>query len=170
MGRLQRKAFTRQHTDVHSGNELITVSVSSSTTINPKDKLLVLRSRDNPRNPQNQLNGISLRKWTNVFLVSAICSTIPAAGSAIIAREFHLTSTYTSTLPVGMYVLDLALESVCLGSLSEIYGCKTIYLIRLSQFALFNIGCATSPNITALSILRLASGACGSAEPGYRES
>ncbi|KAL9579160.1 MAG: hypothetical protein Q9212_005270 [Teloschistes hypoglaucus] len=162
---IEGKAISEQ-----PSNDAITVSIPSPT-IMTEDHDLDLLSWNNPSNPQNPLNWNSLRKWTNVFLVSAqamlsaICSTIPAAGSANIAREFHLTSTYTPTLPVGMYVLGLALGPLCLGPLSEIYGRRTIYLISFSLFTLFNIGCATSPNITALSILRLASGACGSAGP-----
>lgn len=98
-------------------------------------------------------------------MLSAMCSTILAPGSEHIARQFHLSSTYTPNLPVGMYVLGLALGPLSLGPLSELFGRRTVYLISFSLFTVLNVGCATSPDITALSILRLASGACGSAGP-----
>ena len=98
-------------------------------------------------------------------MLSATTSTILAAGNLQIARQFHLTSTYTPNLPVGMYVLGLAIGPLCLGPFSELYGRRMVYVISFLLFTVLNVGCATSPNITALSILRLASGACGSAGP-----
>lgn len=98
-------------------------------------------------------------------MLSATTSTILAAGNLEIAHQFNLTSTYTPNLPVGMYVLGLAIGPLCLGPLSELYGRRMVYVISFLIFTVLNVGCATSPNITALSILRLASGACGSAGP-----
>lgn len=98
-------------------------------------------------------------------MLSATSSTILAAENLEIARQFHLTSTYTPNLPICMYVLGLAIGPLCLGPLSELYGRRKVYVISFLLFTTLNVGCATSPNITALSILRLASAACGSAGP-----
>lgn len=122
-------------------------------------------------NLQNPLNWPSSRKWLNVALVSAqtmlssICSTIVAAGADNISGDFHLTSTYTPSLPVSTYVLGIAIGPLCWGPLSEMVGRKNIYLASFLVFTALNIGCATSPSIVALSILRIAAGACGSAGP-----
>lgn len=98
-------------------------------------------------------------------MLSPICSTILAVGSQEIAKDFHLTSIYTPGLPVGMYILGLGLGPLCLAPFSELYGRRVVYLVSFSLFTVINVGCALAPNITALSILRLVSGICGSAGP-----
>lgn len=126
---------------------------------------------DNPSNLGNPLNWPSFRKWINVTLVSAqamlsaICSTIIAPGSVHIAKQFHLTSTYTPNLPIALYVLGLAIGPLCLGPMSEVVGRRNVYLTSFLLFTALNAGCAASPNIVALSVLRLAAGTCGSAGP-----
>ena len=88
-----------------------------------------------------------------------------AVGSLEVARDFDLTSIYTPTLPVGLYVLGLGLGPLFLAPLSEIHGRRVVYLASFLLFTILNIGCALAPNITALSILRFFSGTCGSVGP-----
>lgn len=98
-------------------------------------------------------------------MLSPICSTILAAGSLEIARDFELQSIYTPGLSVGMYVLGLGLGPLWLAPLSELYGRRVVYLGSFSVFTIINVGCALAPNITVLAVLRLLTGACGSAGP-----
>ena len=132
------------------------------------DIILEWTSASDPKHP---LNWSSRRKWVNVLLIasqgllSPLCSTILAAGSLELASDFHLTDIYTPNLPVGMYVLGLGLGPLCLGPLSEINGRRIVYLVCFFSFTVLQVGCALAPNITALTILRLASGLCGSAGP-----
>lgn len=98
-------------------------------------------------------------------MLSPISSTILAVGSQKIAEDFHLMSIYTPNLPVSMFVLGLGLGPLYLAPLSELHGRRIVYLASFSLFTALNVGCALAPNITALSILRLLSGACGSAAP-----
>lgn len=98
-------------------------------------------------------------------MLSPISSTILAVGSQEIAKDFHLTNIYTPGLAVGMYILGLGLGPLCLAPCSELYGRRIVYLVSFSLFTVINVGCALAPNITALAILRLLSGICGSAGP-----
>ena len=98
-------------------------------------------------------------------MLSPVSYTILAAGSQNIARNFSLTSIYIPNLPVGMYVLGLGLGPLCLAPLSELYGRRIVCLCSFTLFTIINIGCALSPGIIALSILRILSGICGSAGP-----
>ena len=98
-------------------------------------------------------------------MLSPISSTILAAGSLEIARDFDLESIYTPGLPVGMYVLGLGLGPLWLAPLSELYGRRVVYLGSFSIFTIINVGCALAPSITVLAVLRLLTGACGSAGP-----
>ena len=98
-------------------------------------------------------------------MLSPVSCTILAVGSQDITQEFGLTSIYMPNLPVGMYILGLGLGPLCLAPLSELYGRRMVYLCSFTLFTVINVGCALSPDITALSILRLLSGICGSAGP-----
>ena len=54
---------------------------------------------------------------------------------------------------------------LCLAPLSELHGRRIVYLCSFTLFTIINVGCALSPGIIALSILRILSGICGSAGP-----
>ncbi|KAI1386454.1 major facilitator superfamily domain-containing protein [Hypoxylon trugodes] len=131
---------------------------------------------DSDTDIENPLNWPNWRKWTNVALISMqatlspIASTILAIGAEAIASDFHLTDAYTPALPTGLYVLGLGLGPLVLGPCSELYGRRIIYLCSFTIFTILNVGCALSPNITALSILRLLSGVAGSAGPSLGAS
>ncbi|MCJ1232028.1 hypothetical protein MMC12_008709 [Toensbergia leucococca] len=112
-----------------------------------------------------------VKKWTNTTLISGqatlsgIASTLLAVGNVAIAKDFNLTNPYTPNLPVALYVLGLGLAPLWLAPCSEIWGRRIVYLVSFGVFTILNIGCALSPNITALTILRLLSGMAASAGP-----
>lgn len=129
------------------------------------------QSWDESRISQHPHNWPSSRKWCNVALISAqgtlatTCSTVLAIGAVDVAEDFKLRSAYTPGLPVGLFVLGLGLGPLCLAPLSEVYGRRIVYLSCFTLFTVLNIGCALSPNIAALSILRLLAGMAASAGP-----
>jgi len=102
--------------------------------------------------------------------LSPLASTILAIGAAEIALDFHLTDPYTPTLPTGLYVLGLGVGPLLLAPCSEIHGRRVVYLCSFVIFTVLNVGCALSPNITTLSVLRLLSGCAGSAGPSLGAS
>ncbi|KAH6658756.1 major facilitator superfamily domain-containing protein [Truncatella angustata] len=116
------------------------------------------------------------RKWTNVALISLqailspIASTILAIGAVAVTDDFQLSDPYTTALPTGLYVLGLGLGPLLLAPYSETWGRRTVYLYSFGVFTMLNIGCVLSPNINALSILRLLSGIAGSAGPSLGAS
>ncbi|CAG8977525.1 hypothetical protein HYALB_00008706 [Hymenoscyphus albidus] len=126
--------------------------------------------------PSNPLKWPSGKKWSNIILismqgmVSPIASTILAIAALEIAEDFSLHDHYTLALPVGLYVLGLGLGPLVLAPCSEIYGRRIVYILRFLLFSVLNAGCALSPNITALCILRLLSGMMGSAGPSLGAS
>lgn len=98
-------------------------------------------------------------------MLSPVSCTILAVGSENIAQDFGLTSSYTPNLPVGMFVLGVGLGPLCLAPLSELHGRRIVYLYSFTLFTITNVGCALSPGIIALSILRVLAGIFGSAGP-----
>jgi predicted MFS family arabinose efflux permease len=126
---------------------------------------------EHERDSLNPINWDSTQKWLNVLLIvmqailSPIASTILAIGAGEIAKEFKLESTKLPALPTAVYVLGIGSGPLAMAPLSEIYGRRSVYLSSLVCFTLLNVGCALSPNIAVLSILRFFSGIAGSAGP-----
>jgi MFS family permease len=83
--------------------------------------------------------------------LSPIASTILAIGASKIAEEFELKSAKAPSLPTALYVLGI--------------GRRLIYLAAFACFTVLNVGCALSPNIVVLSVLRFMSGIAGSVGP-----
>jgi multidrug resistance protein len=119
----------------------------------------------------NPLHWATSKKWLNVTLIvmqailSPIASTILAIGAAEIADEFELTSAKLPVFPTAFYVLGIGTGPLVLAPCSELYGKRIIYLCSFGCFTILNVGCALSPNIATLTILRFLSGVVGSAGP-----
>ena len=124
---------------------------------------------ENSRISENPLLWSNSKKWTNIIITSfqatltPIASTLLAVGNLEIARDFSLTDPYTLNLPVALFILGNGLGPLYLAPLSELYGRRIVYIVSFLLFCLFNVGCALSPNITTLGVLRLLSGMAGSA-------
>lgn len=109
----------------------------------------------------------SWRKWTNVFLVacqatmSPICSTLVAVGADQVDREFNVTNSAVSALPVALFVVGLGLGPLYLAPLSEIYGRRIVYIVSFCLFSLFNVGGALVRDEVGFIILRFLAGLAG---------
>ncbi|KAK3398802.1 major facilitator superfamily domain-containing protein [Sordaria brevicollis] len=146
--------------DVHNG---------STTEISGDEALIV--TWDGPDDIQHPRNWTPIRKWRNVLLISIqatlspMASVILAVAGQAVADDFGLTDEYTPTLPTALFVLGFGLGPLYLAPLSELYGRRAIYLSCFAMFTVFNICCAVSPNIAALTVFRLFAGMAGSAGP-----
>lgn len=94
-----------------------------------------------------------------------MASVILAVAGQAVADDFGLTDEYTPTLPTALFVLGFGLGPLYLAPLSELYGRRVVYLSCFAMFTVFNICCAVSPNIAALTVFRLLAGMAGSAGP-----
>ncbi|RAH76537.1 MFS general substrate transporter [Aspergillus japonicus CBS 114.51] len=110
-------------------------------------------------------------KWINILLISMqgtlspIASTILVMGTTQLMSDFSLTNTYVAALPIGLYVLGLGIGPLFVAPCSEVYGRRVAYVVSFCLFTVLNVGCALSPNVGALIVLRLLSGMAGSAGP-----
>ena len=129
------------------------------------------RTWEGPADPQHPRNWTPVMKWRNVLLISIqatlspMASVILAVSGQAVADDFGLTDEYTPTLPTALFVLGFGLGPLYLAPLSELYGRRVIYLSCFAMFTIFNICCAVSPNIAALTVFRLLAGMAGSAGP-----
>jgi MFS family permease len=90
-------------------------------------------------------------------------STSYTSGIPGIMKTFHITEETIAILGITTYMLGLALGSVILAPLSEMYGRRPIYLVAIVMFGLLTIPCALAPNLEAILISRFFGAIAGSA-------
>ncbi|KAF8251756.1 MFS general substrate transporter [Wilcoxina mikolae CBS 423.85] len=130
--------------------------------VNSRDDLaLSLNGAEDPFNWSNK------RKW---LLSVALCvfsfavsmgSTVFTPAVRTIAADFE-QNTVVAILGLSFYVLGFALGPVIFAPLSEVYGRRAVLIPTWALFCIFQIGCATAPNIETLLICRLLVGTFGS--------
>lgn len=76
--------------------------------------------------------------------------------------EFH-TSEPIVTLGLTTYLIGLAVGSVVLAPISEIYGRKPVYMISMLLFVILIIPCGLATNLPEVLIVRFISAIAGSA-------
>lgn len=76
--------------------------------------------------------------------------------------EFNNTNTILSALSVSIFVLGFAVGPLFLSPLCEIYGRRFVLTGANFFFALWQIGCATAPNLASLIVFRFFAGVGGS--------
>lgn len=78
-------------------------------------------------------------------------------------KTFNITEETLAVLGITTYMIGLALGSVILAPLSEMYGRRPIYLVAIVMFGIFTIPCALAPNLEAILISRFFGAIAGSA-------
>ncbi|KAL7932455.1 major facilitator superfamily domain-containing protein [Trichoderma chlorosporum] len=120
---------------------------------------------NDPENPQNW--SILYRAW-NLAVVSfgtwlvVLYSTIYMASTPGLMEEFDTSQTVT-TLGVTTYLLGLAIGSLALAPMSELYGRQRVYLLCFSVWAILTIPCAIGPSLTTVITVRFLGGLFGAA-------
>ena len=69
-------------------------------------------------------------------------------------EEFHITSKPVATLGVTMYLVGLAVGSLILAPLSEIYGRRPVYIGSLLFFCLMVLPCALATSLSEVLVVR----------------
>ncbi|KAJ5557255.1 hypothetical protein N7494_001170 [Penicillium frequentans] len=119
-----------------------------------------------PENPRNW------SVWYRSFIVAAmsfsttivvIYTTMYTSGIAGIQQTFDISSDIVVLLGLTTNLFGLAIGSVILSSLSEIYGRRLIYLVSVTLFALMILPVALAKNIEAVLISRFFGGFFGGA-------
>lgn len=85
--------------------------------------------------------------------ISVLYSTSYTSGVSVLAKEFGSTRLIM-TLGLTFYLFGLALGSMVLAPLTEMYGRKPVCLTCIFLFMVFIIPCALSTSIPELIIVR----------------
>lgn len=90
-----------------------------------------------------------------------IYTTMYTSGVSGMQREFHGSSNIVVLLGLTTNLFGLAIGSVVLSSLSEIYGRRPVYLVSVLLFGLLILPVALAQNIQAILISRFFGGFFG---------
>ncbi|CAG8134564.1 unnamed protein product [Penicillium olsonii] len=107
-------------------------------------------------NPKNwslgyKAMGILFLSWNTLIVV--LYSTSYTSGTALIAEEFGQNETIV-TLGLTFYLIGLAIGSMFMAPLSEVYGRKPVCVICLAVFTVLIIPCALAKSVTTLIVVR----------------
>ncbi|PGH27592.1 hypothetical protein AJ80_00834 [Polytolypa hystricis UAMH7299] len=117
---------------------------------------------ENPRNWPLKYKGmaIGIQSW-NTFTV-VLYSTSYTAGLAEMAKEFGISQT-VATLGLTVYLIGLAVGSMILAPVSEMYGRKPVTIACLFIFTILIIPCGIGNSITDILVVRFFGALAGSA-------
>jgi MFS family permease len=93
-------------------------------------------------------------------------STAYSSGIPGMMKTFDIQDKTIVVLGLTTYLIGLALGSIILAPLSEMFGRRPIYIISLSLFTLMIIPCALSPTLEGVLIARFFGAIAGSAMLG----
>jgi MFS family permease len=90
-------------------------------------------------------------------------STSYTSGIPGMLENFHLQSKTLVVLGITTYLMGLALGSVVLAPLSEVYGRRPVYLIALFIFVVLVIPSALAQNLATILVVRFFGAFAGAA-------
>lgn len=77
--------------------------------------------------------------------------------------DFHISSEPVVTLGVTTYLVGLAVGSVVLAPISEIYGRRPVYIISMFLFVILIIPCGLATSLAEVLVVRFFGAVAGSA-------
>ncbi|KAJ5157416.1 uncharacterized protein N7482_008516 [Penicillium canariense] len=111
---------------------------------------------EDPENPKNwtlkyKAMGLLFLSWNTLIVV--LYSTSYTSGVELIGDEFNQSETVV-TLGLTFYLFGLAIGSMFMAPLSEVYGRKPVCVICLAIFTVLIIPAALAKSVTALIVVR----------------
>ena len=112
---------------------------------------------DDPQDPHNWpvwyramvLGFVSFATWTTVLYSTSYTSSMPG-----MMKEFNEHSETVATLGVTTYMIGLAVGSLVLAPVSEIYGREPVYIAALLFFCITTLPCALSKSLAQVQGMR----------------
>ncbi|KAK4166522.1 citrinin biosynthesis cluster MFS transporter mrr1 [Cladorrhinum sp. PSN259] len=139
-------------------------SIGSAASRPPDFEVII--EPDDPENPKNwplwyrtyTIIAISYATWIVVLYSTSYTATLTPLMS-----EFNITSRPIATLGLTSYLFGLAVGSVIVAPLSELYGRRPVYLVCLTAFVLLIIPCGLAQNLATLVGVRFVGATFGAA-------
>jgi MFS family permease len=91
-----------------------------------------------------------------------MASTLVAPGLVLTMNDLHESSYVIGSFMVTIFVLGFGIGPLFLGPLSEMYGRYPVVIASTWTFNAFMLGCALSPTMSGVIVMRLLAGIGGS--------
>jgi len=152
------RAFTTP--DVRTEGERLGQSKSGVSAMSngsrPADFEVDFTTRD-PDDPKNwpmwrksiTIAFVSFATWTVVLYSTSYTSSLPG-----MMLEFNVSSQPIATLGITSYLVGLAVGSLVLAPLSEIYGRRIVYISSFLFFCIMILPCALATSLAEVIIVR----------------
>ncbi|KAF3038548.1 hypothetical protein E8E11_001759 [Didymella keratinophila] len=140
--------------------------ITTTTTNMTTDPRFEIDFDDNGENPQDWP---MWRKALTIFfmsystLVVVMYSTSYTSGIPGMMATFGIKSKTLVVLGITTYLAGLALGSLLLAPLSEMYGRRPVYLIAVAMFTVLIVPCALANNLPQILVLRFFGAIAGAA-------
>ncbi|EPE26017.1 MFS general substrate transporter [Glarea lozoyensis ATCC 20868] len=118
---------------------------------------------DDPRSWPLWYRGMITFSVSFATLVVVMYSTSYTSSMPGMMKEFGVESEPVATLGVTMYLLGLAVGSLVLAPLSEIYGRRPVYIGALAAFCLLVLPCALATSLAEVLVVRFFGALAGAA-------
>lgn len=140
-------------------------SVCTTETNNP-DFEVDWDGENDPTNPKNwptwyKALAVGLLSWSTWVVV--VYSTSYTTGLQEMMMDFNISSEPVVTLGVTTYLVGLAVGSVILAPLSEMYGRRPVYMVCMFVFMVLIIPCGIGSTLTEVLVVRFFGAVAGSA-------
>jgi multidrug resistance protein len=142
------------------------LGITTVTTNATSDPRFELDFDDNGENPQDWTMA---KKSLVIFfmsfstLVVVMYSTSYTSGIPGMMETFGIRSKTLVILGITTYLCGLAIGSLLLAPLSEMYGRRPVYLIAVAAFTILIIPCALSNNLPQILVMRFFGAIAGAA-------
>ncbi|KAK3942030.1 mfs multidrug transporter [Diplogelasinospora grovesii] len=141
-----------------------TTSIGSATSRPPDFE--VVFGPDDPENPKNWplwyrswvIFAVSFSTWVVVLYSTSYTASIPG-----LMDEYHVRNQSIVTLGVTTYLLGLAVGSLIVAPMSELYGRRPVFIICLVVFAVLVIPCALATSLAEIIVVRFFGAVFGAA-------
>ncbi|KAJ6135905.1 hypothetical protein N7512_001065 [Penicillium capsulatum] len=123
---------------------------------------------DGPDDPENPRNWPAWRRSMLVGIITMVVFSTSIASSAIapavpqIMKEFHSSNDEIGTLVVTIELLGTGVGPILMGPMSEVVGRRIIYNCANVGFSAFSLGCALTPSLPGLVVMRFLQGCSAS--------
>jgi MFS family permease len=124
---------------------------------------------DGPNDPMNPINWPIWYKGLTIGFVSwgtwvvVVYSTAYTTGFPQMMTDLNVSSQPLVTLGVTTYLMGLAIGSVVLAPLSEMYGRRPVYMVSMLFFMLLIIPCGLATSMAEILVVRFVGALAGSA-------
>jgi MFS family permease len=138
-------------------------SVATNMTSDPAFEVDFTEDGENPQEWSMAKKGMIIGFMSFSTLVVVMYSTSYTSGIPGMMATFGVHSKTLVVLGITTYLAGLALGSIFLAPLSEMYGRRPVYLIAVFMFVVLIIPCALAKDLPSILVVRFFGAIAGSA-------